>query len=102
MSKRTTKATHGVCCPKGHTEGLQVRRIFDCPVALVRPDELDFDDTRRVDFEPVDYDVRSNEPGVDSGVWCPTCEEWFNEDECVHPLDDAGNPMIADLGGEDE
>jgi hypothetical protein len=72
-----------------------MRRPADFKVTGVSPcgtfleSELNTDD---VDWEA------DGTPGVTSGVWCPKCEEWYSERECIHPVDDLGNPIIPSLG----
>ena len=82
-------------CPKGHREGLQLRRPADFPITGCDEDG----DILETEEHPASVDWEADgEPGVTSGVWCSACEEWFHESECVHPCDDAGNPELPELG----
>lgn len=83
-------------CPKGHREGLQLRFVADAPFTVL-PNGDGLDPTLEKPSE-VEVQEPGSEPGVDSGVWCPECDEWYGESECIHPTDDLGNPEIADLG----
>lgn len=83
---------HAIACPKGHTKDLLLRVVVDCPVIL-----------GGAGIEPAlseDCEIQppSGSIGCDDGIWCPHCEEWYDDSECVWPADDAGNPIIDDLG----
>jgi len=72
-----------VACPEGHTDELRVRFVSDAPLRPVdlgafRCLEPVLTPAKRVEVVDVD-----GQPGVDSGVWCPTCEEWYRERECI-------------------
>lgn len=71
-------------CPEGHTAGLQVRYPADFPLVLcdgkvapadVKPDHVEL--------------CPPNDPGVCSGVWCPTCEEWYTESDIEEATENA-------------
>lgn len=78
MSK-TSKAQ----CPAGHTKDLVIRRICDFPVTGVDDGIVEFDESKA----PVDIDHEADMLGTSSGVWCPSCEEWYQEEE-ITPVDD--------------
>lgn len=91
------KNKYAAACPKGHAKGLQLRRPADFEVAGASPDGSMLDLASETAPASVDWEA-DGEPGVTSGVWCPTCDGWYFEEECIHPADDAGNPIIPALG----
>jgi hypothetical protein len=84
------------CCPKGHEKDLQLRRPADFKITGVAG-AGDYLECEESEPESVDWE-EDGTPGVVSGVWCPTCDEWYLESECLHACDDAGNPEIPSLG----
>ena len=67
-----------VTCPKGHTKGLLVRCVVDFP-AIASDDGR----TILIDESSPDTQESGGTPGVDGGLWCPTCEEWTAESDAV-------------------
>lgn len=80
-------------CPNGHRE-LQLRAVIDLDVAGAGEDSLECS----TDLLWEDVDRCGGTKGIDGGVWCPACDEWFEEEECIWPADDAGNPIVEGLG----
>ena len=73
-----------VACPEGHTDGLQLRVVADAPIRLVDAGDLHYLEPVLVPGECVEVVDVEGQPGVDGGVWCPTCDEWFEADACIH------------------
>ena len=74
------KPRYVVVCPNGHTKGLQVRCVVDFPAIA-----CDDGRTVLVDESKPDIQEMGGSPGIDCGLWCPTCEEWSDEDDAVRP-----------------
>lgn len=67
-----------IACPNGHREGLLLRCVVDYVIVGVTKDGvIDFDKAKPMIQEP------GETIGVDSGVWCPACDEWFEADDCL-------------------
>jgi hypothetical protein len=66
-------------CPEGHAEGLVLRWVVDVPVVGPRPDGSGLE----VDEKEFEVQEGDGVLGVDGGVWCPACEQWYEEEECV-------------------
>lgn len=98
-ARPAAKPTHALACPEcGNRDDLQVRMIVDVPAVLVEDVGGGFVDGKLDDVDAIEQPEVDGEPGVDDGVWCPRCESWSHRSECVHPVDDAGNPEIPSLG----
>lgn len=73
-------------CPKGHTD-LQIRFPCEFKVIGVGGGTTLNDAYLEADLlVVVDMDVevdQHQEPGITSGVWCPACEEWYRQHECI-------------------
>lgn len=80
-------------CPNGHRE-LLLRAVIDLEVTGADEDSLECS----TDLLREDVDRCGGTKGIDGGVWCPACDEWFEEEECIWPADDAGNPIVDGLG----
>lgn len=90
-----TRPRYALACPKGHAERLRLRVLVDAPPIVGADGEL-HPDLESTECEP---QPTGSMAGIDSGVWCPTCGEWYPESDCVHDADAAGNAIIPDLGG---
>jgi hypothetical protein len=71
-----------VACPRGHRENLLLRLVVDVPVVGARADG----DGLKPDLTKPEIQEGDGDLGVDGGVWCPACEDWYEEGECVRPL----------------
>jgi hypothetical protein len=81
-------------CPEGHVDDLQLRRPCDFAVRKeLRGPYVEADFRRGTPDEEADGEV-----GVTCGVWCPACEQWFDEEDCVHEADENGQPILLDPG----
>lgn len=82
-------------CPKGHTDELRLRFVADAPLRLVDLGRLRYLEPILTPAKHVEVQAVDSQPGIDGGVWCPTCEEWYEEGECFSPLDDADSPRTV-------
>ena len=67
-----------LACPQGHDD-LIVRCVVDYPAILAADGSCAIPDLSSTP----DIQERGGSLGVDAGVWCPTCEEWYWETDCV-------------------
>jgi hypothetical protein len=69
-----------VTCPNGHTEGLLIRCVVDFPAIPSADGRTVLADESKAEIQEI-----GGTPGVDGGIWCPTCEEWSDEGDAVRP-----------------
>jgi hypothetical protein len=74
-------------CPQGHRANLLLRLVVDVPVVGARADGSGLEpDLTKAEVQEGEGDL-----GVDGGVWCPACEEWYEEEDCVRGLPRRGS-----------
>ena len=78
-----------VACPEGHTRGLRLRFVADAPIRLVQSRDLRYLEPSLSPSTCVEVQAVESEPVVDGGVWCPFCDAWYAEEDCIQPLDAA-------------
>lgn len=81
-----------LACPQGHRDDLLLRLVVDVPAML----DGGVVNGHLSDESQIDVVEGGGTPGVDGGVWCPTCEEWYEESDCIHPADAA--PVMPGKG----
>jgi hypothetical protein len=74
---------------------LVLRFVADAPFRLVKMGTFQYLEPMLTPAKCVEVQDVDSQPGVDGGVWCPICEEWYDEEDCLPALDDAGNPYSA-------
>jgi hypothetical protein len=77
-----------VACPNGHTEDILVRCVVDFPAIASTDGRTVLADESKPEIQDAGSSL-----GVDSGLWCPTCEEWWDEEDAVRPAA-PGKPRV--------